>query len=93
MDFFENVDKELDIWSYYDKVLLTGDFNAKIYEHYLENFIYQYKLKSLVKEKKTCFKSILNPSYIDFFNKQRTFFQSTETINTGLFSNFKNQHC
>ena len=30
--FFENVDKTLDICSYYDKILLAGDFNAEIYD-------------------------------------------------------------
>ena len=46
--FFENGDKALDIYSYYDKILVTADFNAEIYEHYLEPFLYQNELKSLV---------------------------------------------
>ena len=30
--FFENIDKALDMYSYFDKIILTGDFNAKIHE-------------------------------------------------------------
>ena len=37
------------MYSYYDKILLIRDFNAEIYDHYLETFPYQDKLKSLVK--------------------------------------------
>ena len=33
----------------YDQILLTGDFNTEIYDHYLETFFYQHKI--LVKEK------------------------------------------
>ena len=61
--FIENVDKALDMYSYYDKILLTGDFNAEIHDDYLQSFLYQHELKSLVKEK-TCLKSISNPSCI-----------------------------
>ena len=68
--FFENVDKALHMCSYYDKILLTGDFNAEIHDDCLQSFLDQHELKSLVKEK-TCFKSISNPSCIDssFFSK------------------------
>ena len=34
-NFSENVDKALDMCSYYDKILLTVDFNVEIYDHYL----------------------------------------------------------
>ena len=43
---FENVDKASDMYSYYDKILLTGDFNAVIYDHYLEAFLYLHERKS-----------------------------------------------
>ena len=59
--FFENVDNALDMRNYYDKKLLTEDFNAEIYDHYFENVLYQHEHKSLVKEK-TYFISISNPS-------------------------------
>ena len=55
--FFESVDKTLDMCSYYDKILIAGDFNAEIIDHYFETFLYQHELKILVKEK-TCFKII-----------------------------------
>ena len=72
---FENVDKALDMYNFYDKILLTGDLNAEIYDHYVKSFFYQHELKSLVKEK-TCFKSISKPSCIDLFltNNAPTFF-------------------
>ena len=28
--FFENIDKTLDLYRYYDNMLLTGDFNTEI---------------------------------------------------------------
>ena len=74
----------LDIHSYYDKIWLTGDFNVEIYDYYLESFLYQHELKSLVKQK-TCFKSISNPSCVDWFLTNNALsFQSTETVSTGL---------
>ena len=82
--FFEIVDKALDMYSYYDKILLTGDFNAEIHDNYLQSFLYQHELKSLVKEK-TCFKSISNPSCIDLFLTNNALsFQNTKTVSTGL---------
>ena len=42
--FFENVDKALDKYNYHDKILLTRDFNAQIYGHYLERFLNQHEL-------------------------------------------------
>ena len=82
--FFENVGKALDMYSYYNKILLTGDFNAKIHDDYLESFLYQHELKSLVKEK-TYFKSISNSSYIDLFLTNNPLsFQSTKTVSTEI---------
>ena len=84
---FENVGKALRMYSYYDKILLTGYFCAKIYDHYLGNFFYQHECKSLVKEK-TCFKIISNPSCpscIDLFLTDNTFsFQDTKNVSTDL---------
>ena len=82
--FFENVDKALDMYRYYDKILLTEDFNAERHDDYLESFLYQRQLKSLVKEK-TCFKSISNPSCIDLFLTSTALsFQRIKTVSTGL---------
>ena len=64
------------MYRYFDKILLTGDFNARIHDDYLESFLYQHKLKSIVE--KTCFKSISNLSCIDlFFTNKALSFQST----------------
>ena len=40
--FFGNIDKALDMYSYFDKILLKGDFNAEIHDDYLESFLYQH---------------------------------------------------
>ena len=72
------------MYSYYDKILPTGDFNAEIHDDYLESFLYQHELRSLVKEK-AYFKIISNPSYIDLFLTNNALsFQSTKTVSTGL---------
>ena len=72
------------MYSYYDKILLTRDFNAEVHDDYLESFLYPHELKSLVKEK-TCFKSISNPSCIDLFLINNALSsQSTKTVSTGL---------
>ena len=39
--FFEHLDKALDIYSNYEKVLLTGDFNSEIAEPCMDSFLYQ----------------------------------------------------
>ena len=68
--FFDNLDKALDIYSTYDKVLIAGDFNAQEGEKSLDTFLYQHELKSLNKED-TCHKNLNKPSCIDliFFFK------------------------
>ena len=60
-------------------------FNAEIHnQHYLESFLYQHELKSLVKES-TCFKSISNSSCIDLnLTNNALSFQSTKIVSTGL---------
>ena len=37
--FFEHLDKALDIYSNYEKVLLTGDFNSEIAEPCMDSFL------------------------------------------------------
>ena len=70
--FLENVNKAL------------GKYDHYYYDHYLENFLYQHNVKSLIK--KTPFlKSISNPSCIDLFLTNNALsFQSTKTVSTGL---------
>ena len=52
--FLENIDKVIDVYSHYEKVLLVEDFNAEISEVCLDSSLHQHELKNLVKEK-TCF--------------------------------------
>ena len=83
--YFDCVGRALDIYNTtYENVLLIGDFNAEENEPCLNEFISDYGLKNLVKEK-TCFKSIENPSCIDLFlTNHSNSFQSTTTIASGL---------
>ena len=83
--FFNNLDKALDTYSKYDKVLLAWDFNTEISEQRTESFLYMHELCNLVKEKKTCFKNIQNPSCIDLLLTNNIYtFQQTITTCTGL---------
>ena len=61
---FNYLDKALDSYDNYEKVLLAGDFNTEITEHYIEPFLYEHELSDLVKEK-TFIKNMQNPSCID----------------------------
>ena len=54
---FNYLDKALDTYSNYEKVLFVGDFNTEITEHYIESFLYEHELSNLVKEK-TCFNNM-----------------------------------
>ena len=83
--YFNSVSNALDIYyTKYDKFLLVGDFNAEDTEPVFASFLDQYQSKNLVK-KKTCFKSLQNPSCIDLFitNSYRSF-QNTNVFSTGL---------
>ena len=82
--FLEHLDKALDIYGNYEKVLLTGDFNSEITEPCMDSFLYQHDVTSLVKAK-TCFKSITNPTCIELFLTNSSLsFQHIETVSTGL---------
>ena len=82
--FFDSLDKVLDAYCNYKNVVLVGDFNAKIGETCLDNFLFQHELQSISKEP-TCFKNAHNPSCIYFIltNSPGSFFK-TETLFTGL---------
>ena len=73
-EYFEQIGLALDVYSNYEKFLLTGDFNMEEEEDTLKEFLFEYNAKSLVKEK-TCYKSFDNPSCIDLFltNSQQSF--------------------
>ena len=83
-EFFNQIELALDSYSNYDKFLLIGGFNIEDSEPCLKNVLLQYDAKNLI-NKKTCFKSIDNPSCIDLFltNNPKSF-QNTTTVCTGL---------
>ena len=83
--FFNNLDKALEAYIKYDKVLFLGDFNTEISEQRIEFFLYMHELCNLVKEK-ICFKNIGNPSCIDVLltNNVYAFQQTKITICTVL---------
>ena len=68
---------------------MVGDFNAKIGEMYLDNFLFQHELQSINKEP-TRFKNTHNLICIDFIltNSPGSFFK-TETLFTGLSDFYK----
>ena len=83
--YFDSVSSSLDIYSEnYDHILLAGDFNAEEKEVCLNNFLYKYNMKNIMKHP-TCFKNPAKPTCIDLFltNKPHNF-QSTTAISNGL---------
>ena len=82
--YFNQLDKAIDTYNNYEKVLLIGDFNAETTEPCLESFLYEHDLQNLVKEN-TCFKSVENPSCIDLIliNCNMSF-QNTTTVFAGI---------
>ena len=42
------LDKAIDVYSHYEKILLVGDFNGEISEFCLDYLLYQHELKNLV---------------------------------------------
>ena len=63
--FFGSLNKDLDVYCNYEKVVLVGDFNYKIWETCLDNFLFQHELQSINKEP-TCLKNAHNSNFIDF---------------------------
>ena len=71
------------MYCYYDKILLTADFDVEIHENYLKSFLYQHEHVSLVK-------SISNPICIDLFLTKTHFFKKTlKTVSTVLSEFYK----
>ena len=70
--------------SYYDNIIILGDFNSEPTETCISEFIGNYNLKNLVNEP-TCYKNQLNPSCIDLILTNRCMsFQNTTTVETGI---------
>ena len=82
-DIFEQMGLAMDVYSNFDKFLLAGDFNVQVGENPIDDFLYEYGAKSLVKDF-MCFKSTSNPSCVDLFVTIINSFQCTKTIRTGL---------
>ena len=82
--YFDCLDKVLDVYSSYEKVILTGGFNAQQSECVFDSVFFQHDLTHLVKEG-TCYKNPLNPSCIDLYLTNSPLgFQSTWSVFTGL---------
>ena len=81
--FFNSIGDGIDLYQY-DNFLLVGDYNAQEFEPRFRDFLIEYDIKNIVKQK-TCFKSLENPSCIDLFltNRPRCFMKTT-TLSTGL---------
>ena len=78
------LDKALDCYSSYDRIVLIGDFNSEHHETCMETFLYQHNLTYIVKEG-TYFKNSSKPSTIDLFlANNSSYFQNTKTFFTGL---------
>ena len=78
------LDKALDTYSNYEKVLLIGDFTTERTEHYIESFLYEHEFSNLVKEK-TCFKNMQNPTCTDLLLTNNSYaVQQTTTVCSGL---------
>ena len=58
----------------YENIIVLGDFNIEESDSKIKDFMIEFGLKNLIKEK-TCYKSPKNPSYIDLIltNKPRSF--------------------
>ena len=83
--YFNEVSRVLNSYiSSYDKYILLGDFNSEDTESDIFDFMVDFDLNNIVKDK-TCYKNSNNPSCIDLIltNKPRSF-QNTTTFETGL---------
>ena len=92
--FFDNIDKALDVYSTYEKVILVGDFNSQIGKNCIDTFMYQHSLQSINKEP-SCFKNPNNPSCIDLFltNSPQRFYQTKTTLQVyQIFTNLSDQY-
>ena len=64
--FFESVSKSIDkLISQFDNIIIMEDFNVEPHETSLKEFCEIYHLKNIVMQA-TCFKSLTNPTCIDF---------------------------
>ena len=75
--YFEALDKALDSYSSYDRIILIGDFNSEDHETCMETFLHRHNLKHIFREG-TCFKNSSKPPTIDLFlTNSSSYFQNT----------------
>ena len=91
--FFDNIDKTLDIYSTYEKVIPDGDFNSQIGENRNGSYMYQHNLQSINIEP-SCYKNLNNPSCIDLFltNSPRSFYHLKPLLVYRIFTNLSYQY-
>ena len=77
--YFEALDKALDCYSSYGRIVLIEDFDSKDHETCMETFLSQHNLENIVKEG-TCF---LKTFHL-FLNNKRSYFKNTKTFFTEL---------
>ena len=86
---FEALDKSLDCYSSYGRVILIGYFNSEDHETCMETFLYRHNLTNIVKEG-TYFKNSSKPSTNDLFLINNScYFKNTKTFFTGLSDFYK----
>ena len=75
--FFNNIDKCLDVYSTYERVVPACDLNAQVGEKSFYTFLYQHELTSIDRNP-TCYKNQNNPSCIDHIltNSPKSFFKT-----------------
>ena len=82
--YFDCLDKALDDYSSYEKVVLSGNFNTQENEWVFDSFFYQHYLTNLVKEG-NCYKNPRKPNCIDLYlTNSLLSFQNTSSVFTGL---------
>ena len=82
--YFDNIDKALDVYCQYEKIMLVGDFNAQIGEKCFDDFLFQHELRS-VNDRPTCYKNPDKPSCIDFIlTNSPLSFHKSNCLFTGL---------
>ena len=91
--FFDNIDKALEIYSTYEKVILDGDFNSQTGANCNSTYMYQHNLQSINIEP-SCYKNPNNPSYIDLFltNSPRSFYYLKPLLVYQIFTNLSYQY-
>ena len=87
--FFDNIDKAFDSNDSYEKHLLVRDFNTEMFEPLIESLVYEHELHNLVKEKKTCFMSVHNLTFIDLILENNAIAFQNTTVASPSLSDFR----